>query len=513
MEGMSGAATGTCGGCGAEIADDRARFCNRCGTRVDGATLQMPVIASEEDPTGEIPTQDPTALSETIGLGMHLEEMAAQRRRETAETQQFERTIGIPADEMQLIIRPVEWADDTDPDDDATPLAAPDPTAATSAVPIVADRDDTPVLGIAVDPGRRADVNAADTDMTGIDIPGMDTVVIDTVVIDTTPPIERSPRPDPVASPRGAPTGLEVGAVSLIAIVQTVVLLVAMTVDVVSISTTAGPDLAPIATSVGMRVGVWHVEQLASNLAIAGLISAIGLAIGAVASIRRLVWGPGLIGGSALASSGVTALALGLVEYPLGAARAFAGTATSEAFTVTITRDLGYWALLAAAAIGIIGYFGAMNDVFLDRDRDLNPWVAAFGALAVVLAVAAPLVPTGDATWSANWVLSSDPGAWPTELVIARLVQSATVAVGGVIGFLIVRRFGLGMIAGAVAPGLWLALTAWIGLGASPIGPAVRNPGATGSGVSALTIAGYVTVAAVLAAAGAIAWDHEQHRS
>jgi hypothetical protein len=503
MDGLSGAAMGTCGGCGTTIADDRARFCNSCGTRLDAATLQLPVIAGEEEPTGEIPAQDPTALSETIGLGMHLEEMAAQRRRETAETQQFERTIGIPTDEMQLIIRPVEWADDGDPGDDATPLAGPDPTAATSVMPTVADRDDTPVLGIALDPGRRADVDTIDIDSAGGD----------TVVIDTTPPIDRAPPPAPVPPPRPALSGLEVSAVSLIAVVQTVVLLVAMTVDVVSISTTAGPDLAPIATTLGMRVGVWHVEHLASNLAIAGLISAIGLAIGAVASIRRLVWGPGLIGGSALASTGVTALAIGLVEYPVDAARAFAGTATSEAFTVTITRDLGYWALLAAAAIGVIAFFGALNDVFVDRERDLNPWVAAFGALAVVLAVAAPLMPTGDATWSTNWVISSDPGAWPTELVIARLVQSATVAVGGVVGFLIVRRFGLGMIAGAVAPGVWLALTAWIGLGSSPVGPAVRNPGATGSGVSALTIAGYVTVAAVLAAAGAIAWDHEQHRS
>ncbi|MGA1345229.1 MAG: hypothetical protein ACO35E_04580 [Ilumatobacteraceae bacterium] len=493
MDPMAGASPDECPVCGTAPPPARARFCNRCGAAMPGATEMLPVITGTDEPTGEIPSQDPDRVTEEIGLGLHLEEVAAERRRETVETQQFERTIGIPTDEMQLIIRPVEWADDTDDArhgtgslDDATPRATPDPTAATTVVPIAASRDDTPVSGIAVDPDQRA-------------------------VAEPAGPAEAMTAPAPV--PVSAPAGIEFTAISLIALVQIVVLLVAMTVDVMSISTTAGPDLTPIATSLGMRVGVWHVEHLASNLAIAGLISAIGLAVGAVASVRRLMWGPGLIGGSAVASTGVAALAVGLAESPIEAARAFAGTATSESFTVTITRDLGYWALLAAAGIGIIAFFGAMNEASRDRDRDLNPWVAALGALAVVLAVVAPLVPTGDAAWSTNWVISSDPGAWPTAMVIARLVQSGAVAVGGVIGFLIVRRFGLGMIAGVLAPGIWLALSAWIGLGASPIGPALTNPGAGGSEVGTLTVAGYLTAAAVAAVAGAIAWDRDQHRT
>ena len=516
----------TCPGCDAAIVDERARFCNRCGARLDGATELLPVIDSDgisDDSTGELPVHD--AVTETIGLGIHLEEMAIERRRETAETQQFERTMGIPADEMQLIIRPVEWADDPI-DDDATPVSGwgPDPTAATTAVPALSgsesgsgsasvspsapmsatesigasdrnDLDDTPVQGITLSAGQRERLGATTVD------------AVDAV------DLGRGARRAEPASPSTSAPGLRFSALSLIAIVQTVVLLLAMTVDVVAVSTTAGEELSPIANSLGMRVGVWHVEHLGSNLAVAGLIAAIGLAIGVVASVRRLVWGPGLIGGSALASTGVTALAIGLAEYPIAAARAFASTATTEAFTVTIVRGLGYWSLLAAAAIGIIGFFGAVNEMFVDRETDLNPWVGALGAMAVLLAALAPLVPLGDATWSANWVIGSGPGSWPAELVVARLVESGVVVVGGVFGFLIVRRFGLGMIAGAVSPGVWLALSAWIGLGSSPVGPAIRNPGATGAGVGTLTVAGYVTVAAVLAAAGAIAWDHEQHRT
>ena len=544
----------TCPDCGAVIVDDRARFCNGCGARLDGATELLPVIGPDDpvdDATGEIPLPDPDAATETIGLGIHLEELAIERRRETAETQQFERTMGIPADEMQLIIRPVEWADDP-ADDDATPLSGwgPDPTAATTAMPTLAgsasgsesasvspaapmsatdpigaggrdDVDDTPVQGITLSAGQRERLSATSEEtvvVASVDASADDTargarrdeLAPTSTTTSTSTPTRSAPAS---TSPTTSWPGPRFSALSLIAIVQTVVLLVAMTVDVVAISTTAGEELAPIATSLGMRVGVWHVEHLGSNLAIAGLISAIGLAIGAVASIRRLVWGPGLIGGSALASTGVAALAIGLAEYPADAARAFAATATTEAFTVTIVRSLGYWSLLAAAAIGIIGFFGAVNEMFVDRETDLNPWVGALGAMAVLLAALAPLVPVGDATWSANWVIGSDPGSWPAELVVARLVQSGMVVVGGVFGFLIVRRFGLGMIAGAVSPGVWLALSAWIGLGSSPVGPAIRNPGATGTGVGTLTVAGYVTVAAVLAAAGAIAWDHEQHRT
>lgn len=579
-----------CPGCDTAIIDERARFCNGCGARLDGATELLPIVDSDgnsddsrsNDATGELPVHDATA--ETIGLGIHLEELAIERRRETAETQQFERTMGIPADEMQLIIRPVEWADDPE-DGDATPLSGwtPDPTAATTAMPMTpsggpagssapaGNLDDTPVRGITLDAAQRAELRTQPVDE--VRDPVLDQVldqVVDQVVDRVVDPAARnvddtasdatsdtvadtvvntvvntvvSPAIDPIVTPavdvldvaHRAPTGLDLehdsrrgealagpspigsglrfSALSFIAIVQTAVLLVAMTVDVVAISSTASEELAPIATSLGMRVGVWHVEHLGSNLAIAGLIAAIGLAIGVVASVRRLVWGPGLIGGSALASTGVTALAIGLAEYPVNAARAFASAATTEAFTVTIVRGLGYWSLLAAAAIGIIGFFGAVNEMFLDRDHDLNPWVAAFGALAVVLAALAPLVPMGETAWSANWVIGTGSGTWPTELVVARLVQTGTVAVGGVFGFLIVRRFGLGMIAGTVSPGLWLALSAWIGLGAAPVGPAIRNPGATGGGVGTLTVAGYVTVAAVLAAAGAIAWDHEQHRT
>ena len=95
---------------------------------------------------------------------------------------------------------------------------------------------------------------------------------------------------------------------------------IALTADILKISTTAGAEFADVASAVGLKTGVWHVDNLGSNLIAVGLLGAIGLAAGSVGSILNRPWGPGLLGGSGLSVLGTAALTIGLVEFPVRAA-------------------------------------------------------------------------------------------------------------------------------------------------------------------------------------------------
>ena len=114
---------------------------------------------------------------------------------------------------------------------------------------------------------------------------------------------------------------------------------------------------------------------------------------------------------------------------------------------------LGYWLLVGAGAVGIVVFFASTNDAFGDRRDGLNPWIAALGALAVVVATAGPLLPDRTRRRSATTGTSIErPGEPPAMLVAMRLVQLGLFALGGVIGFLSVRRWGLGVAVGATLP-------------------------------------------------------------
>ena len=335
--------------------------------------------------------------------------------------------------------------------------------------------------------------------------------------------MERGPVTDPTPielvrswEPRAMPT--ETGPVRLrptvmttVGVLLTGVVLLGFTLDLLRISTTAPAELLTAARSTGFRIGTWHVDDLASNLGITGLIIAVLAAIGAVGTVLGRAWGAGMIGGSGLSAAGVAALAIGLIEQPVGAATRFAELGASEAFTVTIERPLGYWMLLATVAAGVVTFFASVNEIFRDRRHDLNPLIGAVGALAVVGAALGPLWPSGSAAFADNWMVGSADGAWPTLLVIARLIQVGALAVGGVLGFLLVRRHGLGLVVGALAPAAWMVATAWIDIGANPIGPAYRNPGG-GSGVETLTVVGTVAAVALLAVAASVAWENDTSR-
>lgn len=92
-----------------------------------------------------------------------------------------------------------------------------------------------------------------------------------------------------------------------------------------AVQITSDTRLVPTATApADFRTGTWMLDDLADNMSIAILIAAVLLVIGGVAAGFRWNWGSGLAGGAGLALTGLVALAIGLAQFPIDAAREFA---------------------------------------------------------------------------------------------------------------------------------------------------------------------------------------------
>jgi hypothetical protein len=303
-----------------------------------------------------------------------------------------------------------------------------------------------------------------------------------------------------------APRGFRFGAVSMIALLTGLVTLVGLFANVVAV--TSSTRLTPTDdTPFGFRTGSWIADDLADNLSIAGLLAIVLMVAGGVAAGFHWRWGAGLAGGAGLAVAGIAALTLGLAQIPIDAAYEFARIPNEQQFTLTITRDLGYWLMLAAAALGVVLFFAAVNDASGDRRSGLNPWIAALGALATVVAAAGPLIPENQAVFSDNWYVVDAPGEAPAMLLVGRLVQLGLLLFAGVVGFLTVRRWGLGLAIGGSLPIIWLAASTLFDLTDRPVGPGFRNPGAEDMPVHGVTIIGVAAIAAMAVLAVIAAYD------
>jgi hypothetical protein len=76
-----------------------------------------------------------------------------------------------------------------------------------------------------------------------------------------------------------------------------------------------------------------------------------------------------------------------------------------------------------------------------------------------------------------------------------------------VVGFLQVRRWGLGVAIGGMLPVLWLAVTSLLELGDSPVGPAFTNPGDAARDLHAVTVVGMTALAGLAIVAVIAAYD------
>ena len=240
--------------------------------------------------------------------------------------------------------------------------------------------------------------------------------------------------------------------------------------DVVKITTDAANPL--------FETGTWMVNDFGTNSTVAMGIAGGVMVLGALLGCFGFRWGGGLAGGAGLALAGWSALIIGQAEVPLAVADTVLKAQQTESFRVTLTRDLGYGLVVGAGVLGVVVFITSLTSIRRDRATNLNPWVAALGAAASLVAAAGPLIPLNDASIENNWSSSGGVIDLPTMFFVGRLAQVGLVAFTGLVGFLLVRRYGLGLAAGGFTAVAWLAATALLEQTDNPIGPAIANPGA-----------------------------------
>ncbi|MEM1334666.1 MAG: hypothetical protein AAGG08_14535, partial [Actinomycetota bacterium] len=227
------------------------------------------------------------------------------------------------------------------------------------------------------------------------------------------------------------------------------------------------------------------------------------LLIGGLAHCFGQRWGAGLAGGAGLALGGWAAVTIGLAEVPISTAqRITLDPATPGPFVLTVTRDLGFWLVIALGAIGGVTFLLSLVSAGAGGRPGLDPWTAALGALGGVIAAAGPLVPVGPVA-----ELSSNLGVndLPVEFFAGRLVQVGVLALASMLGFLLVRTYGLGLAAGALSIPVVMWATALAGIGDAPIGLAVGNIGTTDIAPHAVTTTGIAIALTMLLVASVIA--------
>ncbi|MEM9516022.1 MAG: zinc ribbon domain-containing protein [Actinomycetota bacterium] len=284
--------------------------------------------------------------------------------------------------------------------------------------------------------------------------------------------------------------------VFVLAVFGAIATLMAAVADLTDIRTTR-----PIS---GIANGVSTLDDLGSNLAIAGWVGTGVMVIGGLLACFGLRVGAGLAGGAGLAVLGWAALCIALIERPIAVAESITRE-SSEVFTLTVTRDTGFWLIAAVGVVGLLVFFASLRLMGTGGQPPLNPWSAAVGALGMMMLAAGPLVPIGEASFADNFSSPTVAIDLPTAYFAGRFAQVSLIAGTGVIGFLIVRRYGLGVAAGGIAVAFWLWLSSLLEIGTDPVGIADRNPGATDTMPHGVTTAGMVVALLALVVTGILA--------
>lgn len=267
----------------------------------------------------------------------------------------------------------------------------------------------------------------------------------------------------------------------LVAVLSAAAAAVGMFIRLLDVDLSAGdPDPQRIG-------GAYLLNDFGTNLTIAGILMALTMVLGAIAWCAGFRWGAGLAGGAGAALAGWSAIALAQAEL-------VANVVDSRA---AVTRDIGYWGVAVGGGLGVVVLALSLVRAGDDRRAGLDPWVAALGAMATIAAVIGPLIPMDDAdvelNWSSPWPqtrLADLPIDLPTVWLAARLVQLGLLLLCGIFGFLLVRRYGLGLAIGGTIGAGWMVLTTATEQTDAPIGLAIANPGSADGKPHLVTILG-----------------------
>jgi hypothetical protein len=244
-------------------------------------------------------------------------------------------------------------------------------------------------------------------------------------------------------------------------------------VAILATAATAVAALTPLleisAVGADFAIGTWRLNDLGTNNAVAGLLAAGTMVVGAIAWCFGFRWGAGLTGGAGAALAGWTALVIGVAELPVA-------DAERGVVPAVVERPYGYWVLIGAGALGVLALLVSLAASGRGGRSGLDPWVAALGAVSFLLAAGGPLLPEGTADWTGNYSSETLQVDMPTLFFVGRAVQLGLLALCGVVGFLLVRRWGLGVAIGTAVAAAWQLVTAATDHTAAPIGPGYANP-------------------------------------
>ncbi len=452
-----------CPSCGHEV-EDGQKFCQDCGRSLSGVTdaTEALIITPSPEPPAEFGSaqDDKTLVSPVPGGG----------------DEQVPDVADLPTREItpRAPIPDPDWATPTGDNPTITTGAAPPPV-----VEAPAGVDFSATTQIPVQSGP----NTTTMDV----IPGGNTDEFP-AVFDGSGDIHEYPRGrDP----------FKLKLVFVLAFFGAIATLMAAVADIIDIRTSAPVD--------GIATGIRTLDTLGTNLAVAGFFGATVMALGGLLACFGFRWGAGLAGGAGLALAGWSAMVIGLAELRIASAESITRQTTDIAFTLKITRDLGFWLVVVVAVAGILVFVSSLRSFGADGRPALNPWIAALGAVAGVILVAGPLLPEGNATFSNNFKSATTVLDLPTAYFGGRLVQLALIGFTIVFGLLIVRAYGLGLAAGGVSVAFWMWLSSLADMGTFPLGIAAGNFGAGDSAPHAVTTVGMALTIVMLVAAAILA--------
>ena len=470
-----------CPSCGREV-EENQKFCADCGHSLAGVTdltEAVPVVSSEAAPpdvSAAPNTGKPTVISGQLAAlsADELPDIAA------LPTQEISARAPIPDPDWRTPTGEVPL----------TPAAPPTPT------------DDIPTLITAAAPP--VDVFAT----TAVPVQQLDdvnTTMMGATSGETTDEVPElfDGSGDMYEYPPGRDP-FQVKLIFILAFFGAIAVSMAAVADIIDIRTSAPVD--------GIATGVRTLDTLGTNLAVAGFVGATVVVLGGLLACFGFRWGAGLVGGAGLALAGWATMVLGLAEQRIASAESMTRQTTDIAFTLRVTRDLGFWLIVAVAVIGLVVFVASLRSFGTGGKPALNPWIAALGAVAGVVLVAGPLLPEGTATFANNYSSAATVTDVPTVYFAGRLIQLALIGGAIVFGLLIVRAYGLGLAAGGVSVAFWMWVSSQLGMGTNPLGVAAGNFGASNSTPHAVTTAGMTLTLVMLIVSAILATVSHQRQ-
>ncbi|HNJ97429.1 MAG TPA: zinc ribbon domain-containing protein [Ilumatobacteraceae bacterium] len=238
---------------------------------------------------------------------------------------------------------------------------------------------------------------------------------------------------------------------------------------------TAFLDVATIEVS-GDTAGLstYKLNDFASNYTVGAIIAAVLMVGGAAIGATGRRFGTGLAGGAGLALAGMMSFMIGQVIAWFDASEVGLMQG-GGAFTLTTTQEIGFWLAVTAAVLGVVAFVLSLSDKGDDGRAQVPEVVTILGAVATLLVVVGSLIPGKGAEFADQFANDFTP---PATLLL-RLLVFVLIAVGGIVGFVAGRRWGLGMALGAISVGVWQWITALTESGDFPFGIGGGNYGAT----------------------------------